>query len=91
MGVLIGLALALFGWFPRAAVAVWGLLALCFLVGFLGEVLHLPSWVFDLSPFEHTPLVPAESLRLAPLAVLTATALLLGAVGLWGLRRRDVG
>jgi ABC-2 type transport system permease protein len=91
MGVLIGLALALFGWFPRAAVAVWGLLALCFLVGFLGEVLHLPSWVFDLSPFEHTPLVPAESLRLAPLAALTATALLLGAVGLWGLRRRDVG
>lgn len=91
MGVLVGVALALFGWLPRAAVAVWGLLALCFLIGFFGEILDLPGWVLAISPFEHTPLVPAEDLRAGPLVVLSTIALALGAAGLWGFRTRDLG
>jgi ABC-2 type transport system permease protein len=88
--VLVGVAVALFGLVPRAAVAVWGLLAFCFLVGMLSEVLDLPGWVTALSPFEHVPLLPAADLEVVPLVTLTAIAAGLIAVGLAGFRRRDL-
>src|ERR687892_37512 len=88
--VLAGAAVALFGFVPRAAPAAWGVLGACFLVAFLGPLLSLPEWVMDLSPFTHVPLLPAEDLSIAPLAVLTAVAAALTALGLVGFRRRDV-
>ena len=33
-----------------------------------GELLQLPQWLQDLSPFEHLALVPAEDFRWAPFA-----------------------
>jgi ABC-2 type transport system permease protein len=90
-GVLIGLTAALFGVLPRAAMAMWGVLIACFVVGFFGELLDLPGWLTDLSPFEHTPLVPAEAVDARPLLGLGSVALVLGAAGLWGLRSRDIG
>ena len=91
VAVMVGVSVALFGLLPRAVAAVWGLLALCFLLGFFGEILDLPGWALALSPYEHTPLAPAEDVRVAPLLVLTALALALGAAGLRGLRARDIG
>jgi ABC-2 type transport system permease protein len=70
---------------------VWVLLIACFVIGFFGQLLGLPGWVMAISPFEHTPLVPAEDLRALPLVVLTTIAVALGATGLWGFRSRDVG
>jgi ABC-2 type transport system permease protein len=60
-------------------------------VGLLGEVLDLPVWVSDLSPFQHTPQLPAADLTIAPLAALAAIAAALTAVGLTAFRQRDVG
>jgi ABC-2 type transport system permease protein len=88
--VLIGIAVALFGLLPRAAVAAWGFLAACYLAAFLGPLLGLPDWVTDLSPFTHVPLLPAASLDVVPLLALTAIAAALVAIGLAGFRRRDV-
>ena len=34
----------------------------------------LPSWVIDLSPFQHVPAIPAQDLSAQPLIVLTAVA-----------------
>ena len=39
-----------------------------------GELLRLPEWVQDLSPFEHLALVPAEDFRWAPVLALCAVA-----------------
>lgn len=89
--LLAGLAFALFGLVPRAALGAWGGVAFCFLVGMLADVLELPGWVVDVSPFEHVPLLPAADLDLVPPAALTAVAAALVAVGLVGFRRRDVG
>jgi len=91
MWVLTGAAAALFGLLPRAMSAAWLLLAGCFVVGFLGTVLRLPRWVGDLSPFQHTPQLPAAELGWAPLAVLAAVALALTVVGVASFRRRDLG
>jgi ABC-2 type transport system permease protein len=89
--LLIGLALALFAFLPRATLAAWGVLAVCFIIGLLSDVLNLPSWADDLSPFEHVPQVPAADVEVLPLAVLTLAAAGLMAAGLAGFRRRDVG
>ena len=89
--LLIGVALALFGLAPRATLAAWGVLGACFVVGLLGDVLNLPTWTRDLSPFEHVPQVPAADLDVVPLVVLTLVAAGLVAAGLAGFRRRDLG
>ncbi len=88
--VLGAVAVALIGWAPRLAGAAWGVLAGCFVIGWLGEVLSLPAWVLDLSPFTRTPQVPLDDLTAAPLLALTLVVAALAALGAAGLRRRDL-
>ncbi|WP_177891075.1 ABC transporter permease [Vallicoccus soli] len=88
--VVAGVAALLVGWAPGAALAAWALLAGCFVVGWLGDLLSLPDAVAALSPFWHVPGLPAAPLRVLPLAVLTALAAALAAGALAGYRRRDV-
>jgi ABC-2 type transport system permease protein len=89
--VLGGVTAALFGLAPRFALAAWAVMALCFVVALLDEVLGLPRWVRNLSPFEHTPQVPATTVTVVPLVVLTAIAAALVAAGSAGFRHRDIG
>jgi ABC-2 type transport system permease protein len=91
LALMIGIATVFIGFVPRFVDIAWGLLAACFVVGLLGVVLRLPDWVQKLSPFERTPALPAESLALLPLALLTALAAVSILGGLGGLRRRDIG
>jgi ABC-2 type transport system permease protein len=88
--VLAGVATALYGLVPRAFSAAWVVLAGCFVIGFLGEVLKIPHWIIELSPFQHTPQLPAANLKLTPLATLLAIATVLVATGIGAFHRRDV-
>ena len=89
--VLGGLALAVFGVAPRAAPVVWAALVAFLVLGQLGALLQLDQWVMNLSPFTHVPALPGEPLRALPLVALTGVAAAFSAVGLVGLRRRDLG
>jgi ABC-2 type transport system permease protein len=89
--LLAGVAVALFGLIPRFAALAWVGLALCVLLGQVGEVLRLNQWAMDLSPFTHLPKAPAADVVATPLLWLTAIAVALVATGLTGFRRRDVG
>ncbi len=91
MWLMVGLTIALVGLMPRWAGASWAVLAGCVVVGFLGAVLHLPTWLQNLSPFERVPQLPAASLTLLPLVVISAIAAAFTLAGLGGLRRRDMG
>ena len=51
--VLSGVARLLYGVAPRASQGAWLLLLFASVVLLFGEVLNLPQWVQDLSPFEH--------------------------------------
>ena len=55
------------------------------------KVRDLPGWLRDLSPLSHPAQLPAEEFALLPLVVLSAIAVVGVAVGLLGLRRRQIG
>ena len=90
MWLMTGLATILFGALPAVVDVAWGVLATCFLLGFLGDVLRLPRWVLQLSPFDRTPALPAAGLAWVPLSVITLLAAVLVLAGLGALRRRDL-
>jgi ABC-2 type transport system permease protein len=88
--VLAGLALALFGLWPRGFGFAWAGYAVATFIAFLGPGLKLARWVLDLAPTTHVgtpPLGTADAGNLAALAII-ATALAL--VGFTAFRRRDV-
>ena len=70
--IVVGLTFALVGIAPRAAALSWGFLTICLVIGLLGQLLDLPGWVQDVSPFQHVPQLPAADVRVGPLLVLTA-------------------
>jgi ABC-2 type transport system permease protein len=89
--VLAGIAVLLFGWAPRLAVAAWAVLAGCFVIGWLGGILNIPAALANLSPYTHVPGAPADPIVVSPLAALTLIGLGMIAVGVLGFRRRDLG
>lgn len=89
--LLVGVAVALFGWLPRLAIPLtWGVLSAMFFVVIIGDALHLPDWLLNLLPFSATPHLPLASLTWTPLVVMTLVAAALVWVGLDRFARRDV-
>ncbi|QOV36765.1 ABC transporter permease [Streptomyces ferrugineus] len=88
--VTVGVAVVLFGWFPRASAAAWVVPVYAFVVGYLGQILQFPDWMNNLSPFGHVPQLPAAEMSWTPLLVLTLVAAGLVWLGLEGFRRRDL-
>ncbi|HLN78137.1 MAG TPA: hypothetical protein VK204_13905 [Nocardioidaceae bacterium] len=89
--VLAAVAVLLFGWAPRASGAAWALVAVTFVIGYLGGLLELPDAVVEASPLSHVPAVPAEPLTTTPLVLLALIAMAAVAAGWVGFRRRDIG
>ncbi len=88
--LLIAIAVVLVGLAPRATAIAWGVLGVCFVIGMFGQLLDLPMWLQDVSPFQHPPRYPAASVTWLPLVVLTVLTVVLTAAGLAGFRRRDL-
>lgn len=85
-----GVALAVFGLFPRAMILAWAVPAYAIFMLSIGPLLGVPSWLYELSPFEHVPRLPAGNFTIVPLLVITALAVALMIAGLAGFRRRDL-
>ena len=88
--VMSGIVILLFGWLPRAMPAAWALFAAFIVLGEFGQLWQLPTWVLDISPFAHSPLLPGQEFTWGPMAALTTVAALLTILGMAGWRRRDV-
>lgn len=88
--LLAAVAVLLVGWAPRASGAAWALVAISFVIGYLGNLLELPDWVLDLSPFTHVASVPAESMTTTPVVVLLGLTAVVLAAGWLGFSRRDI-
>ena len=90
MWVFAGVAALLFGLLPRAMAWTWAGLGLVAFLVVLGPLLDLPRWLYDVSPFEHIPQLPANDMGALPLLVLTAVAAALLAAGSAAFRHRDL-
>jgi polyether ionophore transport system permease protein len=88
--VFAAVATALFGLAPRLVTVTWGALGVLAFIGFLGPILQLPDWTYNLSPVEHIPRMPVAGFTVVPLVVLTLIAAALIATGLVGFRRRNL-
>ena len=88
--VLLGMAAALVGYLPSKTGIAYGYLGVSFFLVYLGTLANLPEWVLHLSPFGHIPRLPLEEQNWIPLAILTAIAAVLIALGFVGYRKRDV-
>jgi ABC-2 type transport system permease protein len=84
------LAVLLHGISPRLSPASWAAAGLALALGWIGPALNLPQAVLDISPFGHLPKLPGGDMAWGPVIALTAIAAALIAVGLTGLRRRDL-
>ncbi|WP_210505966.1 polyketide antibiotic transporter [Naasia sp. SYSU D00057] len=89
--VFLALTAAAFAFVPRLTVALgWGLLVLGLVVGQLGDLIGLPSWLQAASPFHHVPAIPMEALDPAPLLISLAAAALVAGAAVVQLDRRDL-
>ncbi|MCU7730869.1 hypothetical protein ODJ79_44755 [Actinoplanes sp. KI2] len=85
-----GLALALFGRWPRGFGFAWAAYAAAAFIAFLGPGLKLAGWMLHLSPTTlvgNPPLGTAQADRLAALAIVAGAFVLVGFIAF---RRRDV-
>ena len=89
--VVAAVTVALVGWAPGAVGLAWAVVAGCFTVGYLGQLLAFPDWLRDLSPYTHVPQVGVETVDATALVTLTALAAIVTLLGVDGLRRRDIG
>ena len=89
--VFVALAAMAFATVPRASIALgWGFLAVGLVLGQFGELMRLPAWLQDLSPFRHTAAMPVEMFD--PIAALVMTGEALAGAGLaaYLLTKRDL-
>ena len=88
--VMIGVAVLIIGFAPRATGIIWAYFAFTFFMMFFGNMPGLvPDFIQKLSPFSHIPRFPLDDVRFGPLAVLTVIAAALTAAGFLFYRRRD--
>ncbi|WP_139005266.1 ABC transporter permease [Arthrobacter crystallopoietes] len=92
--VFTAVAALIFAVVPRLTVPLgWGLLAAGLVLGQFGELLRLPAWLQNLSPFRHSPALPVEDLDVTAIRAalfLTGAAAVLAAVATGLLNRRDL-
>ncbi|MEU4295110.1 hypothetical protein AB0E63_43405 [Kribbella sp. NPDC026596] len=88
--VLAGIALALFGSWPRGFGFAWVGYAVATFIAFLGPGLKLAQWVLDLAPTTHVGNPPLGTADTGNLFALAAVAAALVLVGFIAFDRRDV-
>lgn len=88
--VLSGVARLFVGVTPRLATLAWLPLVVASVVMLFGDVLRLPQWLQDISPFERLALVPVQDFRWVPFVVVALVAAALSAAGQSAFARRDI-
>jgi ABC-2 type transport system permease protein len=88
--VLVALSLAVYGLAGRWVSVTWGVLVGALVVGQFGDLMNLPQWTQDLSPYAHVPQLPGGTLDASGMVALVGVAAVLGAIGLAAFHRRDL-
>lgn len=89
--VVVALVLLLLAVQSRWAVLGWGLVVLFGTLGQIGELLRLPDWVLQLSPYSHVPKMPAEPFDWGSALALAVVGVVIVVLALMRYRTRDIG
>lgn len=79
-----------FALIPRWSDLGWGALAAALVLGQFGELLGLPAWLQDLSPFRHSSAMPVEAFNPSGALLMAAIAVVGSAAATKLIQRRDV-
>lgn len=89
--VFVSATVLAFAAVPRMSIpAGWGMLAVGLVLGQFGELLGLPVWLQDLSPFRHSAAMPIEPFDPAAAWMMSAVALLGAGLAAVLIDRRDL-
>ncbi len=91
MWTVVALAVLFLAWGSRWGLLGWAAVVVLATLGQIGELLNLPHWVLDVSPYSHAPRMPLEDFSPVPALVLTGIAVLLLVGGWLRYRSRDIG
>lgn len=82
------LIFAVYGRFVKTF--AWAFYAYCALIGSFAGIFSWPAWTTNLSPFTHTPAIPASDVDVVPLVIMTALAIVIGAMATILFNRRNL-
>jgi ABC-2 type transport system permease protein len=88
--VVVGLAVAIWGFWPRLSWLVWTLFVGFLVMGEFGVLWDLPDWLRNLSPFAHSPVVPGPDPQYLGVPVMLVIAMGLVTLGIGRFARRDI-
>ena len=88
--VMVGLAVAIWGFWPRLSWLAWVLFVGFLVMGEFGVLWDIPDWLRNLSPFAHSPVVPGPDPQYLGIPVMVVIAVGLVALGIGRFARRDV-
>lgn len=88
--VMVGVAVALFGFVPRLTSLTWVVLGFFSIINFLADFLDISQWIINISPFTHVPnLLLGDSVGWDPVLMMVLASVLIS-MGLIGFKRRDI-
>ncbi len=88
---VLGAGIIIFGFLPRIAVTVtYSYVAGAFLLEIVGSAVALPSWVLNVSVFNHVAPVPAVAADVRSAVVMIVLGVASAGIGIFGFARRDV-
>lgn len=88
--LVLGVAVLLHGCAPRLGWLVWLVVGWSLFMVWIGSVLGLPDSLVRLTPWHALPALPVDQMAWVPVLVTTGVAVVLGVLGVWGYRRRDL-
>ena len=89
--VFVSLTALVFATIPTLTIPLgWGLLVAGLVVGQFGDLLQLPDWVQNVSPFRHSSALPVEELDVASTVILCLVAALAAFIAAVLLSRREL-
>lgn len=88
--VVLAVATALYGLHPRLLPITAALVAFGGLAAFFGDMLELPEPLLAISPWQHTPAYPVETVTALPLILQTVVFAALTGLGIRTFARRDL-
>jgi ABC-2 type transport system permease protein len=90
---MLGLAVLVIGYLPRATTFVWAYLGYAFGAIYLGSLLQLPDWIKRLTPYGFVPMIPAAEITskvIIELVIIFVLAIGMMILGFISYGRRDM-